>query len=267
MALHIMQEFLAFRGLDFRMWCEAVTAFDMFTIRGGHENKALKVEQLIITCVAIVRLVEKANNGPAMRWPFDNSSSMIAHLKERFRGLMPLDSVIIESNIVSCREREIMMVLNMKLRTCPSVHDWLSTIGVRFDVISGGIMAARLEFSWKFCTNCAKVLTYSVPLSAELSPQRVAIGLFTLSLLCTGVLCRELFKPQNLTEEEWEHRMNLPPLRLLPGASVLMSSIHPEPLKVLQAATRCNLEELKAHVDVITSSIAVVVQLTHPESN
>jgi hypothetical protein len=269
MALHIMQELSVRRGLDFQIWCEAVNVFDIFALR-SERSKALEPAQLVITCAAIVRLLEKSRSGLSMRlpWPAESVPLIMSSLTEQFFGVVPLGDVALDAEILYRREREVLKALNMRINACPSVHDWLTTIAVRFGVLTRGMMSPRLAWAWSYCINEATLLLSTTSISEELSPQRIAIGLFTLGLICTRIFPHQAFKPPDVTEEEWAGRMNQPPLRSSPACFVAIpSSFSKEPLEILQAATRCRLEEIQVHVDVVTASIADALQLAQEEMN
>jgi hypothetical protein len=282
MALQLMGDLVVLRGLGFQSWCETVNLFDVFCIRvlgrEAKENtnwnramftsnvdlpKALEPSQLVITCVAVVRLVEKSNRGTASRpmWNQD-VAQLISALLEHVRGSMPIGpewepEMDVDNNMLMQREIDVLTVLGMRLTARPSFYDWLSILGIRFGVLSRGKLAPTLDWVWNYGMGGAQVIFRATPVSPELLPRRIAVGLFALGLVFAGVLPLSAFKPADVTDEEWQQRMS----KSCPGPNAAMPVCHvPQTywnslLDILQAASRCDIKELQAHVFAVAAAI------------
>jgi hypothetical protein len=264
LALQIFRRLVIKRGLSFENFGEVVITFDIFVLRAITQD-ALSQQQLLITCMAIVRLIEK---------------SCCAARSRRGWGLALAADEGVDQNALSRREFEVFNVLGMRLARRPCTFEWLRIVSARFDVFSRGQLCPILTYVWGNYWRGAEMLLWTRPVSQEFTPQHIATGLFAIGLAWAGALPAIVFKPAHVTREEWAQRQNLSPL---PRASVVNSppASWQRLLQILQVASRCSMEELQAHASTVVDALAAIadagfatqpmvesrVELTHNDNN
>jgi hypothetical protein len=269
LALQVIGDLAGLRDLGFATVCAAVLAFDVFCLRAIEPDKVAP-QQLMLTCVAIVRLVEKSCRGTTSRIPWCRDTQLIIFtLVERLRDALPSSTAVAEelqsgtdmdNNALLMREVEVLKVCGMRLTRRPSLYDWASTIGTRFDVLTHGKLAAQLEWVWKSCMRGTQVLLWGHPVSQELAPWRIATGLFALGLAWVGVLPLNILKAEDVTESEWAQTLSKFPLHReygMPACRVPQAYWQPL-LQILQTACRCSKGELQAHISAVATAFATV---------
>jgi hypothetical protein len=291
-ALQVLGDSISLLGLDFDSFfeniSEAVLVFDMLSLQASEQEElAVASPRLLITCVSIFRLLEKANR--RKRWCQFDAPLLLSRQMERFRNILESDGrdyTNIDNQTFNRREIEVLKVLGMRLARRPSVYDWLTIMGKRTveyesfykewvphasSILTHRAIAPKLHHVFRSCQTGWMALVPANPVSQDLAPQRIAVGLFTLSLSCVGVLPIDLLRPAKIAEEDWARMLRNAPLQGdvgmvhssgPPGLSPCFPpATYSDPvLQILQIASRSSMEELQAHAFAVLAAFQTAVE-------
>jgi hypothetical protein len=237
-----------------------------FPLRVVAFHRALGKSQLLTTCVAIVRLLEKSDRSQRSRPPLSLSINVLfSGLLKRLNGVMPEADLEaheeVDTMVLMQREFDAMKVLDMRLTRRPTFDDWLSILRTRFDVLSRGKLGPAIEWASNYSINTARLILWAKRISEDFTSQRMAIGLFALGLTYGGVLPLSAFKPHELSEELWmrlneygrQHRDEV--------VCYVPTDYWNGLLEILTVSARSTIEDVRAHVICVLNVIANCSQL------
>ena len=104
---------------------------------------------------------------------------------------------------IRIHEQAVLQSLSWQINL-PSVHTWLSMLRDRFNILSCRICSQSIDFAFASSTSIAGTLVMHNVVSTSMSPQRMANGLFCLTMVVVNLIPLEALRPVGLcTAEGW----------------------------------------------------------------
>jgi len=245
--------------VDSKIWFDAMAMMDLLFVRHG---SLASTEALPLTCTAVFRMLLKVDIA-GVQLPLSGFNYLIEMFHERLHQLEEIQAFeeVSEAGLHQ-REVEVLQALNWRFAGRFSPHTWLEKIFRRFDTIGEESMDPALTQSWQstkvaiweFCVGALRGIVLVNACSCDLSPRKLANGLFFIGLIHSGLLSLDAMRMPSQCEEEWQ-KLSFP-LRTNCGGTDFRNgrSLDEEVqvLRMLETATCCNVEELH------TSALSVV---------
>ncbi|CAK0845313.1 unnamed protein product [Prorocentrum cordatum] len=161
---------------------QAATLFDIICLR---LNGGVLVEHLPFVCTVIVKLLKKTDSSTTSV-PY---ASMVPHTQRMVEYVRQLGHDVPDATEEALMTQEAELLVALKWETDPfTIETWVSVFASRFNIITGGIHAAKLSKAWEQGLLCAQSLVARLPASPEMPPVALARGLLGVSFVCVGLL-------------------------------------------------------------------------------
>lgn len=186
----------------------AVRLLDLYHSRGGGGDRP--VATLPAACAAAVSLVGKGEDSTFT--DFGRLYPTLAVESNRFARWLqcpvgpcawPLEEVASED--ILSEEWKMLELLEWQLMP-PSVHTWLTVLCERFTVLSSDAFRRAVDWvqKWTLTISWTLLNCQGGGAGLEISPRRVAQGLFCLGLVSAGELPAATLRPDGVRPEDWE---------------------------------------------------------------
>jgi len=249
----------------------AVRLLDLYHSRGGGGDRPIAT--LPAACAAAVSLVGKGED--ATFASFGQSYPTLAAEASRFAHWLQSPSgpcavrVLVEEvagEDVLSEEWRMLELLEWQLMP-PSVYTWLTVLCERFRVLSGDAFRRAVDWvqKWTLTTSWTLLNCQGGGAGQEISPRRVAQGLFCLGLVSAGELPAATLRPHDVQPEDWEELLRQGRLRTdfpcgvapdTPEVRKLQERI----LCTLQISAGCRLPELQEHAHAVALAMRSAVE-------
>ena len=248
----------------------AVRLLDLYHSRGGGGDRP--VATLPAACAAAVSLVGKGEDSTFAF--FGRLYPTLAVESSRFARWLeevaseavrwPLEEVASED--VLSEEWKMLELLEWQLMP-PSVHTWLTVLCERFSVLSSDAFRRAVDWvqKWTLTISWTLLNCQGGGAGLEISPRRVAQGLFCLGLVSAGELPAATLRPHGVRPEDWEALLRQGrnkidfPCGLAPDSPEGRTA-REQILCTLQITAGCRLPELQEHAHVVALAMKSAVE-------
>ncbi|CAK0796919.1 unnamed protein product [Prorocentrum cordatum] len=161
---------------------QAATLLDVACLR---RDGGILPEHLPLACTVIVKLLKKADTATTVV----SNASMVPHAQRMVGCLRQLGHHVPDATEDALTAQEGILLVTLKWETQPpTVESWVSIFVSRFNIITCGIHAARLNQVWEQSMLCAQALATKLPASRDMPPLAMARGLLGVGFVCSGLL-------------------------------------------------------------------------------
>lgn len=247
----------------------AVRLLDLYHSRGGGGDRP--VATLPVACAAAVSLMGKGEDSSFAA--FGRAYPMLAAESSRFARWLqssagpcawPLQEVATED--ILDEEWKMLELLEWQLMP-PSVYTWLTVLCERFNVLSSDAFRRAVDWvqKWTLTTSWTLLNCQGGGAGQEISPRRVAQGLFCLGLVSAGELPAATLRPHGVRPEDWETLLRQGrnqidfPCGLAPDTPDGQRSQECI-LCTLQITAGCRLPELQENAHVVALAMKAAVE-------
>ncbi|CAK0878698.1 unnamed protein product [Prorocentrum cordatum] len=172
-------------GLPHAAGSQAAALLDIACLR--HDGGIL-AGHLPLVCTVIVKLLKKTDTATI----FVSNASVLPHAQRMVGCLRQLGHHVPDATEDALRFEETKLLVTLQWETQPStIESWVSIFLSRFNIITRGIHAAKMNKVWEQSMLCSQALVTRLPASPEMPPLALARGLLGLSFVCVGLLPME----------------------------------------------------------------------------
>jgi hypothetical protein len=254
-ALRSMVAMVSAKRMSLRTWFQAVLLLDTSFLRA-----AGSIEMLPATCVCLVRLLRKADCSVTN----DESSTWLpsAHKMALELSVAGYQVPAITEDLLSRHELMICRSLDWQLNPVP-LSQWISMFSTRFSSLSNNSHQANLAVAENQALVFARVLVMHEATSFQSSPSEMALGLFSLSLVCARLIPLDTLCPPGADLSHMHAAyMQSQSSETIP-ACILTADQVPAVLDMLQVVTCSKLRMLQQATQRVIESLADCLQRIH----
>jgi len=191
MALRFIAWFANLLNLSSEAWFHSAALLDVYCRRYTGPDL---MSRLPATCVALVKMLKKVNNaGVSMKG--SNLSVHAGHLGEALRR-EGIRTDFTNEEMLNEEEISLLVTMDWKIISIPSMESWLSTYCTRFNVLTKRLLVPSLLWVWERTVFCARILIMHSPASAALPPRKQANGLLGLAFVSARLLPLDAIRPE-----------------------------------------------------------------------
>lgn len=215
-------------------WFEAVTLFDVYSIRRPGGADAAFIADLPVICTAIGRLVKKNDSQghlPASKFTDEASQCSVWLNQNGFE----VPAIYVTEKKLAAQERDIMEKLSWRMNQ-PTALSWIVAFLSRFNTLTGNQYLRSCEWMWPMLLSFMHHFAMTKECSADLPPRRIAGALLCLGLVNTRLLPETVVLPAGC------------------GDDAVRQKILPHAVKDVQVLPWDSIQQLLDQLEIATGS-------------